>query len=273
MNLSFFEQVEAEWMYRLETGAPRHVQANLGMRATRLGGGVVLGMRRDSTQYWNKALGFGFDAPVTIDLVAGICEFYRSIGSSLAVLQFAPSVLPREWDEIRTSCQLVPGGSWVKMVHNLASIDSPQTELKVREVETRDAWRWASALLRGFGMPEEGLLDMFVSAVGQPGFRCYAAWDGDEVVAVGNLFIQDGVAAMWGATTLLPHQRRGGQSALLAARLLAAKAADCRVVVAETGTEAPGERNPSLHNLRKAGFATLYERPNWIWRPRSPGPE
>lgn len=258
-------------MYRLETGAPAHVQADLGMQAMRLGGGVVLGMRHDSAQYWNKALGFGFDEPVTADLVAQVCEFYRSHGAPSAVLQFAPSILPPDWDEIRTSHQLVPGGSWVKMAHKLTSIDSPATDLRVTEIETRDAAQWASALLRGFGMPEEELLDMFVSAVGQPGFRCYAAWDGAEVVGVGNLFIRDDVAAMWGASTLSPHRRRGAQSALLATRLLAAKAADCRVVLAETATESLGERNPSLHNLANAGFTTLYERPNWVWRPPSDG--
>jgi hypothetical protein len=267
VNLRIFEQIEAEWMYRLETGAPAHVQADLGMQAMRLGGGVVLGMRHDPAQYWNKAMGFGFDEPVTADLVAQVCEFYRSLGAPSAVLQFAPSVLPRDWDEIRTSHQLAPGGSWVKMAHDLASIVSPETELRVREIETRDAARWASALLRGFGMPEKELMDMFVSVVGQPGFRCYAAWDGGEVVGVGNLFIQDDVAAMWGASTLHPHRRRGAQSALLATRLLGAKAAGCRVVIAETGTESPGERNPSLHNMLNAGFTPLYDRPNWVWCP------
>jgi len=266
---SLLEQVEAEWMYRVEGGAPAHVRAALGMSSTRLGGGVVLGMRHDPTGYWNKALGFGFEAPVDSDLVGQICEFYRSLGAPSAVLQFAPSVLPDNWDEIRAAHGLEPGEVWIKMAHDLSSIGVPETDLRLAEVEPREAARWASALLRGFDMPEEGLSDMFAVVVGQPGFRCYCARDGEEIVAVGNVLIMGDTAAMWGASTLAPHQRRGAQSALLVTRLRVAKAAGCRLVLAETGKEAPGERNPSFHNLRKAGFAALYERLNWVWRPSS----
>jgi len=50
------------------------------------------------------------------------------------------------------------------------------------------------------------------------------------------------------------------------ARVEAARAAGCRWLVAETGAEASGERNPSLHNLQQAGFSVIYERRNWIFR-------
>ncbi|WP_432571036.1 hypothetical protein [Kineococcus sp. SYSU DK005] len=39
-------------------------------------------------------------------------------------------------------------------------------------------------------------------------------------------------------------------------------------ISAETCREAPGTRNPSLHNLLRAGFVPLYERPNRVWLPR-----
>jgi hypothetical protein len=41
---------------------------------------------------------------------------------------------------------------------------------------------------------------------------------------------------------------------------------------AETWREDPGHEdpsmhhNPSLHNMRRAGFVDCYERTNWVWR-------
>ena len=77
----------------------------------------------------------------------------------------------------------------------------------------------------------------------------------------------DGDAAgLFGAATLATHRGRGAQSGLLAARLRAAAEAGVRWVSAETGAEAPGSHNPSLHNIRRAGLVDVYERPNWLWR-------
>ena len=35
---------------------------------------------------------------------------------------------------------------------------------------------------------------------------------------------------------------------------------------AEIGVEGPGDHHPSLHDLRRAGFADRYVRPHWVWR-------
>jgi hypothetical protein len=66
--------------------------------------------------------------------------------------------------------------------------------------------------------------------------------------------------------TLPGYQGRGGQSALIAARMRAAAEAGCGLLVAETGDEKPGEHNTSLRNLMRMGFRVLYKRQNWIWR-------
>lgn len=47
----------------------------------------------------------------------------------------------------------------------------------------------------------------------------------------------------------------------------AASAAGCRRLVAETGTEAPGTHNSSLHNMLRIGFGVLCERQNRVWEP------
>jgi GNAT superfamily N-acetyltransferase len=264
---ALLEKIEAECMYRLESGAPRRTLDDMGIATARFGGGSAMAMRRDVTRYWNKALGFGFDELVTGDLIAQVCAFFREHGAPVAVLQPAPSVLPADWDDICRDNGLVRGSSWVKLGRDLGTVERPATDLRVGRVDVSAAGDWASVFLRGFGMPEDGLLEMMAASVGQPGFRSYAAWDGDEIVGAANLFVDGDVAALAGASTLPSHRRRGAQSALMAARLLDARAAGCRLAVAETGAEGPGEHNQSLHNMCRAGFSVRYERANWVWRP------
>ena len=263
------ERVEAEWMYRVQRNAPEEVGAALGMASIRLDGGVVTAMRCDPTSYWSKALGFGFDGPVDHALVSKIAEFYLDHAVPSAVLQFAPSALPDDWTDICAAHALADAGYWVKWAHDLKAINTPLTDLRVGEVTPASATPWASVLLRGFGMPEGELSRMLVPAVGQPGFRCFAAWYGADIVAVGNMFVLGDVAGLWADTTLSSHRRRGAQSALLSTRLLAAREAGCRVAYVETGPDGPEERNPSFRNMRRAGFVPLYRRRNWQWRSTS----
>lgn len=85
-------------------------------------------------------------------------------------------------------------------------------------------------------------------------------------MAVGSIFVNGECADMFGGATLAGARGRGAQSALLTARIMAAREAGCRWIVAETGSESPGEHNSSLHNMHRAGFRPLYERLTWLWQ-------
>jgi GNAT superfamily N-acetyltransferase len=86
------------------------------------------------------------------------------------------------------------------------------------------------------------------------------------MISAANLFIANDVAVLGGAATLPDHRGRGGQSALMSARIAAAAAAGCEWFSTETGAESDDDPNPSLHNMRRLGFVELYERTNWIYR-------
>ena len=63
----------------------------------------------------------------------------------------------------------------------------------------------------------------------------------------------------------MPEQRgKGGQGALLAARIEAAAEAGCEVVVTETGEPVDGQPNGSYRNIVRAGFEPQYVRPNYL---------
>ncbi|GIH23392.1 hypothetical protein Aph01nite_17020 [Acrocarpospora phusangensis] len=271
---SVAENSEAEALFRFETDAPEDVRLALGMNAARIGDAVVLSMRNDSTRFWSKALGFGRAEPVTAELIAEVCAFYRAEGAQMAVFQLAPSVIPEDWTEICAREGITAGATLVKLVAEVdevvARADAPDRRrvdgVRVAPVEPGDADRWASVMLRVFGMPDKHYTGMVTASVGHPDWYPQALWLGDELVGTGTMYHVGGTAQMF-AGAVLPHARnRGGQSELLAARARMAGKLGCRLLIAETGAETDGSRNPSLHNMLHLGFRVAYERKNWLWQ-------
>ncbi|MGW5557688.1 hypothetical protein ACWER9_10745 [Micromonospora sp. NPDC003944] len=264
------EAVECEFMYSYESQAPGPAYTDLGIATARIGGGVALAMRNDPTGgYWSKALGFGTTEPFTVQTLDRVLDFYREQGVDQAVLQLVPSVLPAGFDEVAAARGLEPGSTWVKLAARPNDVVAAQTRLRVGPVPAAEATRWADVLLTGFGMPSGGLTDMLAATVDKPAWRPFAAWDDAELVAGGNLFLHGEAASLNAAATTSGHRGLGAQSALIAARARAAAGAGCRWLFAETGKPAPGQQNPSLNNLRRAGLVQLYERRNWVWRAAS----
>ncbi|WP_422770081.1 GNAT family N-acetyltransferase [Plantactinospora sp. WMMC1484] len=264
------EWSEAEFMYGLETLAPPSVRARLGIAGTRVGGGVVLAMRHDPVQYWSKALGFGVTEPVTRDVLDEVVAFYRDQGTPSAVIQIAPQFLPSDWDEIIAAHALAPVSSWVRLMAPSDRVrPAVNTRLRVGPVGEDDAEEWASVLVRGHGMPADGLAEMLLSAFADPSCHPFAVWDGTDVVGGATLSVHDPVGSLHSASVLPSHRRLGGQTALIAARAEAARSLGCRWLASETGNLTDGRVNQSLNNMRRAGLRVQYVRQNWRWRAES----
>lgn len=267
------ELSEAEALYEFESNAPEHVRESLGVAGLRLGGGVALSVRNDPTGFWSKALGFGFDEPVTVALIEKVREFYLAQRTSPATLALAPEVIPADWEDICLAMGIVGGATLVKMVCDIDDIVGRLStsveltgDLRVAPLQTVDAAAWGGVMMDIFGMPRENLAEMAASSVGLPGWHAFGAWDGDSVVGTGTVKINGETAQMFAGGTISTLRRRGIQSALLLERAKVAKSLGCRWLIAETGAETPGSHNSSLHNMRRLGFEVLYERRNWIWR-------
>ncbi|MFI6077819.1 GNAT family N-acetyltransferase [Actinoplanes sp. NPDC051343] len=255
------EAIEADFMYEYGRCAPVDT---LGVGLARIGGGVAVSMRNDPTRYWSKAL--GFTAPITADLIDEVLDFYRKEGNPHAVLQIAPDRIPADWAGICASRGIRAGSEWVKLAASIRDIPpAAEGPLRVGRVTVKDADEWAGLVTTAFGMTAAGLPEMLAATAGDPRFQPYAVRAGDSIVAGGNLFIAGDVASLNAAATAPEFRGRGAQTALIHARIEAARAAGCRIVVAETGKPEPGENNRSLNNLRRAGLQPCYPRRNWIW--------
>ena len=256
---------ETETIFRMLSSVPEPQRTILGASAVRIGGGVVAAMADDPTDYWSKALGFGFGSPVDDALVGQIVDRYRSVGVRSATIQIAPQKLPADWHAIAARYGLRAGGSWVRLEGPVDVAETPTRGLRVGPVPRAELAEWARVVFVGFGMPPEDLAPMMLAAVAADDALAFAAWDGDELVAGACLMVFGEVAHLAGAATLPGHRGRGAQSALIAARAAAAKEAGAERLFAETGKpESPGD-NSSLTNMERAGMRVLYERVNWKW--------
>lgn len=254
-------------------GAPAPVREALGTSSLRVGSALALTIREDPSRFFNRAGGFGVDEPLTADVAAQVCDFYREQGVPQGAFMIAPPLLPSDWASTAAKAHLTEGSRFVKLgcdVENAAAAAGGGAALdpglRVGPVESHHAREWAEVMTATFGFTTPAITDMAASCVGKPNWRQYAVWEEMRIIAVGSIFVHGDCAGMFGGGTLPEARGRGAQSALLAARARAAQAAGCRWLVAETGAESPGEHNTSLHNMLRAGFEPLYERVTWLWR-------
>ena len=276
--LGLAEQTEIRAYADFVTGAPTPVQESLGIGALCVGSALALTIRADPSRFFNRAGGFGTGEPVTAEILAQVCDFYREQGVPQGAFMIAPPLLPPDWASIAGQLNLAEGGRFVKLgcdaetalsaADGIAALDPG---LRVGLVKSHQAHEWATVMMTTFGFTTPDMIDMAASGVGKPNWRQYAVWDGERIIAVGSIFANRECADMFGGATLPGWRGRGAQSALLTARARAARAAGCRWLVAETGAEDPGDHNTSLHNMRRAGFEPLYERTTWLWREQGSG--
>ncbi|MFB6720645.1 hypothetical protein ACFCV3_10810 [Kribbella sp. NPDC056345] len=227
--VALVEQIEAEFLFR--TVDP--VKELLGITTHRIDDGVVVSMRKELNGWRSRALGF---TSVTESLVGRLLNIYTDEGVSGATLQFAPDLLPMNWRSIAARYGLVAGGEDLKLIARIDQLQVPETALRVAEV---------------------------APAVEHPDFRSFAAWETDDMIALGNLFVLGDAGLLTTTTSLRGSRRRRAESAVGAAVMAAARSMGCRLLVA--GTEAPGPDRgaPSLNNLVRLGFEPAYVRSDW----------
>ena len=248
---------------------PAPVTAGLGAGHRPLGAGILVHATADVLMF-NRVLGLGVAAPATErDLDEATAHFVRA-GARRFMVQVAPHARPPELPDWLTARGFHRHNHWIRLARELsAPFEAPRTDLRVAPFGAAHAQEFGRMEAEAFGYPPE-LADLSACLVGRPGWGFWGAFDGDALVSVSALHV-NGPAAWFGfASTRASHRGRGAQSALIAARLDAARRAGCRRACVETAADTPEKPNPSTHNLRRLGFTDAYERPNWVKVLRDP---
>lgn len=237
---------------------------DLGAKARELGGALCIRLdAAPSSAMFNRALGLGLREPAREEGLDEISPFLDRVGWCVALApQAEPPELPL-WLERRG---FAPGYGWTKFVRDVGELRPPRTRLPVERVEADGADAFAEAFVRGYGTPP--FFRHWLERIpGRAGWHCFVATDDGVVAGTGALFVSAGVGWLGIAATVPEHRRKGAQGAILAARIAAAAAAGCEVVVTETGAPRDGEPGPSYRNIVRAGFEPQYVRANYLSSP------
>ena len=102
-----------------------------------------------------------------------------------------------------------------------------------------------------------------VRRCGRRGWHCFLAWAGDEPAGCAAFYVEDRLAWLGFAATRPDHRRKGAQTALLVARIRAARAFGADRLYTETGAATADGPGPSYRNILRSGFRPTYVRPNY----------
>jgi len=212
---------------------------------------------------FNRVLELGSTGEPELNQLIRIREFYAAAGIARFFLHVAPWRKTENTGERLAQAGYEKYRGWMKFTRATGEPPTARSDLKVRRVGPERASDFAAIAGAAFGL-QASSEPVLAAIVGATGYQAFMSFDGLRAAGTGVVFIDHDVAVLdWGAT----HQDfrcRGGQAAVLAARIRAAQEASCERIYTMTGEAVPGDPQHSYSNIQKAGFSEAYLRENWI---------
>jgi ribosomal protein S18 acetylase RimI-like enzyme len=206
-----------------------------------------------------QALGMGMRGPVEVAEIERLEDFYRRRGSGVYI-EHCPLADPSLLELYGQR-----GYRLIEQTHMLARpLDSAAAApedgpaVTVRQPAPDEIETLALVVSRGF-FPEGGanppFVDLFATFCRQAHAACFLAELDGRMAGGGAVAKHDGVAALFGTSTLPEHRGRGAQTALIRARLVWAMGEHCDLAMVSAS---PG--SISQRNLERQGFRIVYTR-------------
>jgi GNAT superfamily N-acetyltransferase len=236
----------------------------LDCRVEAIAGATLLLAPRVPVSYFNRVIGLGVFEPATETALDAIVERFRAARVADYWLHLNPVARPERLTEWLSARGFAPPArrTWAKFLRGPEPYSAQPSALSVRTAKPSDADGIARVVCSAYGMPAT-LSSWFAGLVVREDWYFVIAESGGRPVATGALFIAGAMAWLGVGATLDEHRNRGAQSALLAARIAIAAEAGCTLLATETGESIAGEVNPSLNNIRRAGFVQVCSRLNY----------
>jgi GNAT superfamily N-acetyltransferase len=208
-----------------------------------------------------QAVGLGLNGPVSEQEFEQLEQFYRSRQEPVRV-EVCPLADASLIEHFGGNGYRVTEFSNV-MARSLAERDSSMSEstredVMIEEVGEKQLQLWTLTVAQGFSenFPvTQEILDVMKAFGSGPAVTCFLARIGGEIAGGATLSMRDGVAGLFGASTLPAFRKRGVQTALLRERLKRAANAGCDLAACLTQ---PG--SSSQRNVMRENFTVLYTR-------------
>jgi len=152
--------------------------------------------------------------------------------------------------------------AWQKFKRDASPIDPPASGLSVRRIGREHGADFARIVCAAFDLGEQAE-PWLAKLPGHGEWQVFMAFDGEQPVGVGAMYVRDRLAWFDFGATAPEHRRKGSQTAVLAARIDAAIEQGCRQMFTCTGVDVPGDPQHSYKNILKVGFVESYVRENY----------
>jgi hypothetical protein len=231
-----------------------------GVAVERIAGGfaVYCGANSPVTQ----AVGLGLDGAVNDEEFDALEQFYAQRKEAVRV-ETSPLADPSLMEQFGKRHYRVTEFTNVMarpLCHSdvLSAQQDVIGEVTIERLDPEQIDLWNLTVAQGFAENApvtQEILDVMRAFASAPQVECYLARVNGAVAGGGTLILRDGVAGLFGASTLPAYRNRGVQTALLQTRIARAAQAGCDLVVC---LAQPG--SSSQRNVVRRGFSVLYTR-------------
>ena len=199
-----------------------------------------------------------------LDVLAEADAWYREQDATYR-LHVRPDRFTKKLSEALRDRRYRPAGYYAFLFKGLTEPPAEPDSVTVREYVPDDLEAYAAAYFEGFDVDEadwETRKPSLANVIASPGVRAYWAEMDGQVAATAMLYIDGPTAYLAAGSALEQYRRRGCHSALIDARIRAACAAGCDVIVGTTNFNSSSGRNMQRAGLRHA-FTALVWAPHW----------
>lgn len=258
------ERTELNVWSALYRNAPPAAVAACGIGIRDFGDAAAMWMSKIDVLAVNRVVGLGLGGPPTPKAIDEIVATYEQAMVPRFFVQLAPLVTLQPTIEAVTGAGFAKHNNWIRLVRDASPPGPAPTKLRVEEIDASMAERFGEVISAGFGWSAE-LAAPVAAMVGRPGWKFYLAFQGDRPVGCSVLVVDGRIGWLGFATVLADARGHGGQSTMIARRILDAHHAGCEVLCVETAEEGPEKPAPSYRNVLRTGFEVGYVRPNYIY--------
>lgn len=239
--------------------APRRALAGSlpGAECAELGGGFLTVDRSSTAKYpstnRNRAEFIGVTRPASRGEIEEAAERFSAAGVRRWFFWLSPCPQMEEIRRWLPELGLRPfdGPRYITLARSAEAVAPHETALRVRALTAPELHAHTPFLTELYG----DFAGACLGTIGRDDCAHYLAFDGDRPVAAAGLCVAGVTGYLYLAATREPDRSRGAQNALIAARIRAAHACGCRIVMAETLSIL----RPSLANLIRQGFRECYD--------------
>ncbi|MBC8338445.1 MAG: hypothetical protein H8E39_07120 [Alphaproteobacteria bacterium] len=235
----------------------------LNLHQQTLNGALISVASGDHHFLINRVIGLGAREAAERGTIAAFKKLFSDAGIGRYFVHVHPDSRPQDLKTWLSEEGLTAHRRWMTFIHNGALPEETGSDLEVRRIGPEHGEDFGKIVAAAFDFGD-ATIPALARLAGRPKWTVYMGFADGQPAATGALFMDRGVGWCDFGATSPDFRRRGGQRAMLKARVQAAMDAGCDLIATETGEAVEGDPQHSYHNIQWAGFEEAWLRDNYV---------